>query len=64
MQTSSLFIFFLKKKVFGHEKVSILSGGLPEWIQENYPIENTLVIEYFQFFFLSFFSFFLSLKNS
>jgi len=23
-------------KVFGHEKVSILSGGLPDWLAEGY----------------------------
>ena len=32
-------------KVFGHEKISILNGGLPKWIEENLP--TTHVIESF-----------------
>lgn len=27
-------------KVFGHEKVSILSGGLPDWIAEGHPTSS------------------------
>jgi len=27
-------------KVFGHEKVSVLSGGLPEWLANNLPTES------------------------
>ena len=27
-------------KAFGHEKSSILDGGLPRWEAEGYPLEN------------------------
>jgi thiosulfate/3-mercaptopyruvate sulfurtransferase len=27
-------------KVFGHEKISILNGGLPTWILNEYPVES------------------------
>ncbi|MDC0074696.1 3-mercaptopyruvate sulfurtransferase [Alphaproteobacteria bacterium] len=29
-------------KVFGHEKVSILNGGLPKWIEEDLPTSQTI----------------------
>jgi thiosulfate/3-mercaptopyruvate sulfurtransferase len=32
-------------KAYGHPKVSVLDGGLPRWIKENYPVETGPPIE-------------------
>lgn len=33
-------------KVFGHEKVSLMDGGLGKWIRENKPVETGNDLEY------------------
>jgi thiosulfate/3-mercaptopyruvate sulfurtransferase len=32
-------------RAFGHEKSSVLDGGLPRWETEGYPLENTPPVE-------------------
>ncbi|CAG8739201.1 1973_t:CDS:2, partial [Dentiscutata erythropus] len=33
-------IYVLYQKVFGHERVSLLEGGLPKWLKEGRPVES------------------------
>ena len=33
-------------KTMGHEKVSVLNGGLPEWIRNGYPVNKRIMINY------------------